>query len=65
MLPGAAITGVPYVPAWFELFDPLIQVHWPALYFHRSLKKVSDMAEPGPIPPKSQKFPEASVQVTG
>jgi hypothetical protein len=56
---------VPYVPAWFELFDPLIQVHWPALYFHRSLKKVSDMAEPGPIPPKSQKFPEASVQVTG
>src|ERR1039458_9955949 len=45
------------------MLDPPIHVHWPALYSHRSFTYPSVSAESYPCPPKSQKFPAASVQV--
>src|SRR5580700_3436248 len=48
------------------MFGPLIQAHSPleVLYSHRSFSSAPALvpAESRPDPPKSQKFPEASVQ---
>ena len=45
--------------------DPPIHVHWPPLYFHRSFKSPDAPVESIPYPPKSHRFPDASVQDKG
>src|ERR1019366_8089856 len=49
-------------PGWLTRFDPLIHVHWPPLYFQRSLRNPQAPVESRPLPPNSQTFPLASVQ---
>src|ERR1039458_2038644 len=56
---------VPYMPGGrprtnpgvVDRFDPDIQVHWPLLYLHRSLRLPRAPVESMPRPPKSQKLP--------
>src|SRR5208282_1377314 len=64
MLLGPPIPTLPYVPNWPFTFDPPTHVHCPAPYFHRSLSRPLLSAESSPAPPKSQKFPDESVQLT-
>src|SRR5579864_1765780 len=65
-LPGADVPCVPYMPGWLMRFEPLTHVHCPLLmlYFHRSFRSPPAPAESKPPPPKSQRFPDVSVQVT-
>ncbi len=63
ILAVAAMPSVPYVAGCPSRSDPPIQVHSPALYFQRSLSEPSLPAESRPVPPKSQRFPNVSVQV--
>src|SRR6267378_7897597 len=67
--PGAfvadATPGVPYpMPIWLARLEPETKVHLPPVYSHRSLRNPRVPAPSLPNPPKSQKFPKASVQVT-
>src|SRR5579859_3655 len=47
------------------MLDPLIHVHSPSLYFHKSLSFPTVPVESSPWPPKSQTFPDASIQIVG
>ena len=60
--PGAGTFRVPYDPVRPLTFDPPIQIHWPPLYFHKSLRYPEFPAESSPDPPNSQRFPLASIQ---
>ena len=65
--PAEAVPWVPYDPVASPMDDPLIHVHSPVpgLYFQRSLSPAKPLAVPTesyPYPPKSQKFPDVSVQ---
>src|ERR1700733_4444414 len=62
--PGAAVPSVPYVPDASTWSDPLTHVHWPPLYSHKSLRSFAPPIESSPSPPKSQKLPDLSVQLT-
>src|SRR5579864_153829 len=66
-LPGADVPCVPYMPGWLMRFDPLIHVHCPLLmlYFHRSfISPLAPVAKLKKDPPKSQRSPDGSVQLT-
>src|SRR5260370_40528086 len=49
---------------WLAKLKPETKVHVPPVYSHRSLRNPRVPAPSLPNPPKSQKFPEPSVQVT-
>ena len=64
-LVGAGVPRTPQAPLWLARFEPLTQVHWPAPNSQRSLRVPAQQpVESPPIPPKSQKLPEVSVQLT-
>src|ERR1700684_1762419 len=52
------------MPIWLARLEPETKVQMPPVYSHRSLRNPRVPAPSLPNPPKSQKFPEASVHVT-
>src|ERR1700676_4614971 len=52
------------MPIWLSKLEPETKVHFPPVYSHRSLRNPRVPAPSLPNPPKSQKFPAASVQGT-
>src|SRR5579864_5822502 len=65
-LVAAAVPCVPKLPMSLARFDPPFHVHSFVLteYSQRSFKYPIAPVESLPLPPKSQRFPEASIQLT-
>src|ERR1700722_9225128 len=64
MLAAAGTLSEPYVPPGLPVLEPPPQVHSPDLNSQRSFISVYVLFA-NTLPPKSQKLPEASVQVAG